>query len=102
MRINDEIHFAQQAQYLVKLEFHFSWQAAFPAILGDSRTASCCIFSLKKMRLRVDVFCSNAVPFCWFHQPCRPLALAAGASKVASPAAAWMNEKHEWEREKIQ
>ena len=45
MRINDEIHFAQQAQYLVKLEFHFSWQAAFPAILGDSRTASCCIFS---------------------------------------------------------
>ena len=26
-RINDEILFAWQAQYLVKLECHFSWQA---------------------------------------------------------------------------
>ena len=26
-RINDEIHFAWQAQYLVKLECDFSWQA---------------------------------------------------------------------------
>ena len=25
MRINHEIHFAWQAQYLVKLECHFSW-----------------------------------------------------------------------------
>ena len=27
MRINHEIHFARQAQYLVKFECHFSWQA---------------------------------------------------------------------------
>ena len=27
MRINHEIHFAWQAQYLVKLECDFSWQA---------------------------------------------------------------------------
>ena len=27
MRINHEIHFAWQAQYLVKLECRFSWQA---------------------------------------------------------------------------
>ena len=27
MWINDEIHFAWQAQYLVKLECDFSWQA---------------------------------------------------------------------------
>ena len=26
-RINDEMHFAWQAQYLVKLECDFSWQA---------------------------------------------------------------------------
>ena len=26
-RINHEIHFAWQAQYLVKLKCHFSWQA---------------------------------------------------------------------------
>ena len=26
-RINDEMHFALQAQYLVKLECDFSWQA---------------------------------------------------------------------------
>ena len=29
-RINDEIHFAWQAQYLVKLECDFSWQARLP------------------------------------------------------------------------
>ena len=26
-RINHEVHFAWQAQYLVKLEYDFSWQA---------------------------------------------------------------------------
>ena len=26
-RINDEMHFARKAQYLVKLECDFSWQA---------------------------------------------------------------------------
>ena len=28
-RINHEIHFAWQAQYLVKLECYFSWQAQY-------------------------------------------------------------------------
>ena len=42
-RINHEIHFAWQAQYLVKLDCHFSWHD----ILGDSRSAKCCIFQYK-------------------------------------------------------
>ena len=48
-RINHEIHFAWQAQYLVKLECDFSWQAQhlFGDILGDSRSAKCCIFQYK-------------------------------------------------------
>ena len=50
-RINHEIHFAWQAQYLVNLDCHFSWQAAFGEILGDSRSAKCCIFQYK-MRLQ--------------------------------------------------
>ena len=28
-RINHEIHFSWQAQYLVKLKCHFSWQAQY-------------------------------------------------------------------------
>ena len=50
-RINHEIHFAWQAQYLVKLESLFVAGAAFRAILGDSRSAKCCIFPYK-MRLQ--------------------------------------------------
>ena len=86
-RINHEIHFAWQAQYMVKLSCDFccsahckwrficdadqSWDsfcvagavfgevgvslfvagAAFRAILGDSRSAKCCIFPYK-MRLQ--------------------------------------------------
>ena len=47
-----EIHFAWQAQYLVKLECDFIVAgAAFRAILGDSRSAKCCIFPYK-MRLQ--------------------------------------------------
>ena len=47
-RINHEIHFAWQAQYLVKLECDFSWQAQhYGDILGDSRSAKCCIFQYK-------------------------------------------------------
>ena len=33
-RINHEIHFAWQAQYLVNLDCHFSWQAAVGEIAG--------------------------------------------------------------------
>ena len=49
-RINHEIHFAWQAQYLVKLECDFSWQAQHLVtfdILGDSRSARSCIFQYK-------------------------------------------------------
>ena len=50
-RINHEIHFAWQAQYLVKLECDFSWQAQhYGDILGDSRSAKC-YFSIQN-RLR--------------------------------------------------
>ena len=75
--INHEIHFAWQAQYLVKLERDFSWQAAaFGDILGDSRSAKRCIFEYKivskmgrvrspKRRVRDDDFilglCSDYV-----------------------------------------
>ena len=65
-RINHEMHFAWQAQYLVKLECDFSG-AAFGDILGDSRSAKCCIFQYKivskmgrvrspKRRVREDDF----------------------------------------------
>ena len=42
-RINDEMHFAWQAQYLVKLECDFSWQQQHlhGEILRDSRSAKC-------------------------------------------------------------
>ena len=47
-RINHEMHFAWQAQYLVKLECDFSWQAQhLVTFLGDSRSAKCCIFQYK-------------------------------------------------------
>ena len=51
-RINHEMHFAWQAQYLVKLECDFSWQAQhLVTFLGDSRSAKRCIFPYK-MRLQ--------------------------------------------------
>ena len=47
-----EIHFAWQAQYLLKLECHFFVAgAARGEILIDSRSAKCCIFPYK-MRLQ--------------------------------------------------
>ena len=47
-RINDEFHFAWQAQYLAKLECDFFVAgAALRDILGDSRSAKCCIFQFK-------------------------------------------------------
>ena len=43
-QIIDDIHFAWQAQDLVKFESDFSWQAAaLRDILGDSRSAKCYI-----------------------------------------------------------
>ena len=52
-RINHEIHFAWQAQYLVKLEYVslFVAGAALREIWKDSRNAKCCIFPYK-MRLQ--------------------------------------------------
>ena len=46
-RINHEIHFAWQAQYLVKLECDFSWQAQRLVTFWDSRSAKRCIFQYK-------------------------------------------------------
>ena len=44
-QITDDIDFVWPAQYLVKLECDFSWQAQhFVAFLEDSRSAKCCIF----------------------------------------------------------
>ena len=40
MRINHEIHFSWQAQYLVKLKCHFSWQAQYSVKFG--MIAKCC------------------------------------------------------------
>ena len=48
MRSTDAIHFVWQAQYLVKLECDiFVAGAALVDILGDSRSAKCCIFQYK-------------------------------------------------------
>ena len=33
-RINHEIHFSWQAQYLVKCTYHFSWQAQYSVKFG--------------------------------------------------------------------
>ena len=49
-RINHEIHFAWQAEYLVDLDCYFSLflaGAAFREILGDSRSAKCRFFHTK-------------------------------------------------------
>ena len=50
-RINHEILFSWQAQYLVKFECHFSWHAGavFGEIWNDSRSAKCCIFQYKML-----------------------------------------------------
>ena len=46
------MHFSCQVQHLVKLEGDFFVAGAdFRAILGDSRSAKCCMFS-QKMRLQ--------------------------------------------------
>ena len=51
-RINHEIHFAWQVQYLAKLECDCSLKAKhFRAILGDSWCTTCFLFSYK-MRLQ--------------------------------------------------
>ena len=47
-RINHEILFSWQAQYLVKFKCHFSWQAQYK-IWNDSRSAKCCIFQYKML-----------------------------------------------------
>ena len=47
-QIIDDIHFAWQAQYLVKCESDFFVTgAALRDILGDSRSAKCCILQYK-------------------------------------------------------
>ena len=47
-QITDEIHFVRQAQYLVKLEGDFSWQAQhFVTFWGISRSAKCFILEYK-------------------------------------------------------
>ena len=49
-RINHEIHFAWQAQYLVKFECDFSWQAQhLVTFWNDSQSAKCCIFQYKML-----------------------------------------------------
>ena len=47
-RINHEMHFAWQAQYLVKLECDFSWQAQHLVTFWEIAGARiCCIFQYK-------------------------------------------------------
>ena len=77
-QISDDIHFAWQAQYLVKCESDFVAGAALRDILGDSRDAKCCILQYKivskmgrvrspKRRVRDDDFilglCSDIVGY---------------------------------------
>ena len=53
-RINHQCQKSWQAEYLVKLECHFSLVtgAAFREILRDSRSAKCCCVFPYKMRLQ--------------------------------------------------
>ena len=48
------VHFSCQAQYLVKLECDFSWQAQHFVILGDGRSAKRCIFFIQNASPRWD------------------------------------------------
>ena len=48
-RINHEIHFAWQAQYLVKFECHFSWQAQYSVKFGMIAGARNVVFFQYKM-----------------------------------------------------
>ena len=49
-RINHDIHFSWQAQYLVKFKCHFFGAGAvFGEIWNDSRSAKCCIFQYKML-----------------------------------------------------
>ena len=53
-RIDDESHFALQAQYLVKFKCHFSWQAQYSVKFGMiARSAKCCIFQYKMLAVGV-------------------------------------------------
>ena len=48
MRSTDAIHFVWQAQYLVKVECDFPWQAQhFVTFWEIARSAKCCIFQYK-------------------------------------------------------
>ena len=108
-RINDEIHFAWQAQYLVKLECDFSWQRQHLVQLGDSRSAKCCIFRYKivskiaggrspKRRVRDDDFIfglSSDYPrimlessFCW-RKHFREFPLKSWASRFSGRRSIW-------------
>ena len=46
-RINHEMHFSWQAQYLVKLECDFSWQAQHLVTFWESRNAKVVFFNTK-------------------------------------------------------
>ena len=59
IRINDEIHFSWQGQYLVKLQGHSSWQAQY--LLVKSEGDSCCF-----------AYCTGRF-MCWTLQLCRTL-----------------------------
>ena len=100
-RINHEMHFAWQAQYLVKLDCHFSAGAAFGDILGDSRSAKCCIFQYKivskigrvrspKRRVRDDDFMVGS----WSGYPRIVFILAEAIQRVP---AAILNLKISWQ-----
>ena len=53
-RINDEIHFAWQAQYLVKLECDFSWQAQHLVTFWELAGARHVVFFNTKSSPRSD------------------------------------------------
>ena len=53
-RINHEIHFARQAQYLVKLECDFSWQAQHFVTFWEIAGARNVVFFNTKSSSRSD------------------------------------------------
>ena len=53
-RINHEVHFAWQAQYLVKLEYDFSWQAQHLVTFWERAGARNVVFFNTKSCSRSD------------------------------------------------
>lgn len=49
------------------LERHFSWQAQHGEVLGDCRSAHCCVFNKMHVKSEILSFRERVVAACQFH-----------------------------------